>query len=156
MNRLGNWIGEACKIILPIHEETFHGNPDSAIAICTLSSLDLLRKIANSSLLNQISIAGRLLSENNGIDQIIRHVNRNRKIKTIIVCGKEVWGHKAGLSLFKLHKYGVDIDGKIINSNSPDPFLTVTKSEITYFQKEINLINLINETDFNKIKEKII
>ena len=74
MNRLGNWIGEACKIILPIHEETFHGNPDSAIAICTLSSLDLLRKIANSSLLNQISIAGRLLSENNGIDQIIRHV----------------------------------------------------------------------------------
>jgi len=156
MDRFGNWIGEACKVILPIHEETFYGNPYSNIAICTLSSLDLLRKIAKSQLMNQISIAGRLLSENKGIDQIIRHVNRNRQIKTIIVCGKEVWGHKAGLSLFNLHKYGVDIEGRIINSNSPDPYLSVTKSEISYFQKEINLINLIDETDFDKIKQKII
>lgn len=156
MNRLGNLIGEACRIILPIPEETFYGNPDSTIAICTLSSLDLLRKIANSQLMNQISIAGRLLSENKGIDQIIRYVNRNIKIKTIIVCGKEVWGHKAGLSLFNLHRFGVDLDGKIINSISPDPFLTVTRSEIIYFQKEIKLINLINETNYNKIKQKII
>ena len=156
MNRLGNWIGEACKLILPIHEETFHGNPNATIAICTLSSLDLLRTIAKSQLMNQISIAGRLLSENKGIDQIISYVNRNKQIKTIIVCGKEVWGHKAGLSLFKLHKFGIDINGKIINSTSPDPFLSVPNFEIIYFQKEIKLVNLINETDFNKIKQKII
>ena len=34
--------------------------------------------------------------------------HKNQKITTIIICGKEVWGHKAGHSLFELHKNGVD------------------------------------------------
>jgi len=36
-------------------------------------------------------------SENKGIDSIIEYVNKNQKIKTIIVCGKEVSGHKAAI-----------------------------------------------------------
>lgn len=156
MNNLGNLIGEACKVLLPIPEETYQGNPNSTIAVCTLSSLDLLRKITNSQILHHVSIVGRLLSENKGIDQIIRHLNRNKKIKTLIVCGKEVWGHKAGHSLYQLHQNGIDIKGKIIYSNSPDPYLTVTRSQILYFQTEITFVNMINETDFNKIKQKII
>ena len=156
MNSLGNMIGELCKIVLPIPEESYQGNTDSIIAVCTLSSQDLLKKMANSDILHQISIVGRLLSENKGIDAIIRYVNQNKKIKTIIVCGKEVWGHKAGHSLFNLYKNGIDNNGRIIGSTSPDPFLTVTQSQINYFRNEINLVNMINETNFNKIKQKII
>ncbi len=156
MNSLGNMVGELCKAILPIPEESYQGNPNSTVAVCTLSSLNLLRKMANSDILQHISIVGRLLSENKGIDAIIRHVNQNKKIKTIIVCGKEVWGHKAGHSLFKLYKNDIDNNGKIIGSTSPDPFLTVTKSQINYFRNEINLVDMINETNFNKIKQKII
>lgn len=156
MNSLGNIIGELCKVILPIPEESCLGNSDSSIAICTLSSMDLLKKISNSDILNHISIAGRLFSENKGIDSIIKYVNQNKKIKTIIVCGKEVWGHKAGHSLFELHKNGIDDYGRIINSSSPDPFLTVTKSEINYFQNEIKLVNMINEVNFNTIKKLVI
>ncbi|MDH3617370.1 MAG: tetrahydromethanopterin S-methyltransferase subunit A [Nitrosopumilus sp.] len=156
MNSLGNMIGEVCKVILPISEESYQGNPESTIAVCTLSSLDLLKKISNSDLLLRISIVGRLLSENKGIDAIIHHVNQNKKIKTIIVCGKEVWGHKAGHSLIELYKNGIDNDKKIIGSNSPDPYLTVSSLQVNYFRKEINLINLINETDFKKIKKIII
>ena len=156
MNSLGNMIGELCKVVLPIPEESYLGNPDSIIAVCTLSSLDLLKEMSNSDLLSNVSIIGRLLSENKGIDAIIRHVNQNKKIKTIIVCGKEVWGHKAGHSLFKLYNNGIDNNKRIIGSNSPDPYLTVTKSQIDYFRNEINLVNMINETNFNKIKQKII
>jgi len=153
MNSLENVIGELCKVILPIPEESYLGNTDSSIAICTLSSIDLLKKISNSEILNHISIAGRLLSENKGIDYIIKYVNQNKKIKTIIVCGKEVWGHKAGHSLFELHKNGIDAYGRIINSTSPNPFLTVNKSEINYFQNKIYLVNMINETNFDIIKK---
>jgi tetrahydromethanopterin S-methyltransferase subunit A len=156
MNSLGNMIGELCRVILPIPEESYQGNPDSIIAVCTLSSLDLLKEISNSDILLHVSIVGRLLSENKGIDAIIRHVNQNKKIKTIIVCGKEVWGHKAGHSLFKLHNNGIDNDKRIIGSTSPDPYLVVTKSQIDYFRNEINLVNMINEINFNKIKQKII
>jgi tetrahydromethanopterin S-methyltransferase subunit A len=156
MNSIGNMIGELCKVILPIPEESYQGNSDSIIAVCTLSSLDLLKKMSHSDILSHVSIVGRLLSENKGIDTIIRHVNQNKKIKTIIVCGKEVWGHKAGHSLFKLYHNGINNNKRIIGSNSPDPYLTVTQSQVNYFRNEINLVNMINETSFNKIKQKII
>lgn len=156
VNSFGNVIGEVCKIMLPISEEIYYGNPNSDIAICTLSSIGLLKQIANSNIFDRISIVGRLLSENKGIDQIILHLNKNKKIKKLIVCGKEVWGHKAGDSLFRLYQNGIDNNARIINSISPDPFLTVSKSQIAYFQKEITLINMINEIDLNKIKQKII
>lgn len=156
MNNLGNVIGDICKLILPIPEESYLGNPNSSIAVCTLSSIDLLKRMSKSGILTQISIVGRLLSENKGIDAIIRHVNQNKKIKIIIICGKEVLGHQAGHSLIKLYKNGIDQEGRIINSKSPDPFLTVTKSQVCYFQNNITLVDMINETNFIKIKKKII
>ena len=154
MNAIGEAIGELCKVILPINEEFYLGNSNSSIAICTLSSIDLLKNFANSKILNQISIVGRLLSENKGIDSIIKYVNKNPKVDTIIVCGKEVWGHKSGHSLLQLHKNGIDQNNRIINSTSPDPLLTVSKSEIKYFQDNVNLINLINVTEFELILKK--
>ena len=151
MNAIGEAIGELCKVILPINEEFYLGNSDSSIAICTLSSIDLLKNFGNSEILNQISVVGRLLSENKGIDSIIKYVNKNPKVDTIIVCGKEVWGHKSGHSLFQLHKNGTDQNNRIIDSISPDPFLTVSKSEIKYFQDNVNLVDLINVTEFELI-----
>ena len=154
MTVIGEAIGELCKVILPINEEYYLGNPNSPIAICTLSSINLLKNFANSEFLNQISIVGRLLSENKGIDSIIKHVNENHQINTIIVCGKEVWGHKSGHSLFELHKNGIDHNKRIINSKSPEPYLTVSNSEIKYFQDNITLINLINENELESILKK--
>ena len=148
MNILGETIGEICKIVLPIPEEVYYGNKDSQLAICTLSSMDLLKKIANSELSEDFAVAGRLLSENKGIDSMLDYLYNHRKIKSVIVCGKDVWGHKAGHSLFELHKNGLDKNMRIINSNSPDPYLTCPKSQIEHFQNYIRLINLIGKDNF--------
>ena len=155
MNKLGDTIGKICEVLLPIPEEFYIGNDNSSICICTLSSIKLLKEIKNSEIINKVAIVGRLFTENKGIDSIIKHVNQNKKIKTIIVCGKDVWGHKSGHSLFELHKNGIDNNNRIINSTSPDPFLTVSESEIKYFQKEITLVNLIDETNMKLIINQI-
>ena len=155
MNKLGTTIGKICEALLPIPEEFYIGNYNSSICICTLSSIKLLKEIKNSKIIDNVAIVGRLFTENKGIDSIIKHVNQNKKIKTIIVCGKDVWGHKSGHSLFELHKNGIDNNNRIINSTSPDPFLTVSESEIKYFQKQITLVNLINETNIELINNKI-
>ena len=155
MNKLGNTIGKICEALLPIPEEFYIGNYNSSICICTLSSIKLLKEIKNSKIIDNVAIVGRLFTENKGIDSIIKYVNQNKKIKTIIVCGKDVWGHKSGHSLFELHKNGIDDNNRIINSTSPDPFLTVSESEIKYFQKQITLVNLINETNIELINNKI-
>lgn len=151
MNNFNDIIGEICKIILPIHDEFYLGNPSSYTAVCTLGSINLLKGLKNSEILNNVAIIGRLFSENKGIDSIIRYVNQNNNIKRIILCGKEVWGHKSGHSLIKLHENGIDDTKKIVSSVSPNPYLSITQSEITYFQKEIKLVNLIGETDIEKI-----
>ena len=155
MNKLGTTIGKICEVLLPIPEEFYIGNYNSSICICTLSSIKLLKEIKNSKIIDNVAIVGRLFTENKGIDSIIKYVNQNKKIKTIIVCGKDVWGHKSGHSLFELHKNGIDNNNRIINSTSPDPFLTVSKFEIKYFQKQITLVNLINETNIELINNKI-
>jgi len=51
VNVLGEAIGELCKTILPIPEESYSGNQDSFIAVCTLSSIDLLKKFVHSKVL---------------------------------------------------------------------------------------------------------
>jgi len=155
LNKLGETIGKICEIFLPIPEEFYIGNLNSSVCICTLSSIKLLKEIKDFKIIDNVAIVGRLFTGNKGIDLIIKHVNQNKKIKTIVVCGKEVWGHKSGHSLFQLHKYGIDDNNKIINSTSPDPFLTVSKLEIKYFQKEITLLNLIGETNIKLIINKI-
>ena len=155
MNKLGTTIGKICEALLPIPEEFYIGNYNSSICICTLSSIKLLKEIKNSKIIDNVAVVGRLFTENKGIDSIIKYVNQNKKIKTIIVCGKDVWGHKSGHSLFELHKNGIDNNNRIINSTSPDPFLTVSELEIKYFQKQITLVNLINETNIELINNKI-
>jgi tetrahydromethanopterin S-methyltransferase subunit A len=46
--------------------------------------------------MNTIAIAGRLLSENKGIDAIINFALEHPDLHGIIVCGEEVKGHRAG------------------------------------------------------------
>lgn len=155
MNSIGNIIGEICKVVLPIKQEFYIGNSNSQIAICTLASISLLDELKDSEILSKVAIIGRLFSENKGIDNMIQYVYQNKNIKKIILCGKEVWGHKSGHSLLQLHKNGIDENFRIINSTSPDPHLTISKDAIKYFQENITIINLINELDFEIISEKI-
>ena len=149
--KLGDAIGELCKTLLPIPEECYAGDPRSQTAVCTLASIDLLKQIAASEIMSQVSTAGRLFSENKGIDSMLRHVNSHRNIRTIILCGKDASGHKAGHSLVQLHRHGTDADNRIINSASPEPLLTVTQSEIAHFQN-ITLVDRIGLTDLGSIR----
>jgi len=151
MNLIGNIFGEVCKTIFPIPEEIYFGNSKSSISICTLSSIHLLKDISNSELMNNIALVGRLLSENKGIDSIIHYVNSNPTVKTIILCGKEVLGHKPGYSLLALCKNGIDSTGRIINSSSPDPVLNVSLNEVKKFRSKVRIINKIGVTDLREI-----
>ena len=103
--------------------------------------------------MKNIALVGRLLSENKGIDSIIRYVNSNHNLKTIIVCGEDVFGHNSGHTLLALHKNGIDLNGRIINSSSPDPVLTVSQTEVTKFQNQIKIINKIGISNLKEISE---
>ncbi len=155
MSTLSNIVGEICKTLFPIHEEVFFGNPKSSISICTLSSIHLLKEIANSTVMKKVAVVGRLLSENKGIDSIVQNVISNKNINIIILCGKEVSGHRAGHSLLALHENGIDNDGIIIDSTSPEPFLKVSKNEVKKFQNQVKIINKIGKTNLDEINQMV-
>ena len=155
MNLIEEIAGELCRIILPIEEEVFLGDPKSNIAVCTLSSMNLLKEISKSSVIKEVAIAGRLLSENKGIDSLVRSVISNEKIDTIILCGKDTLGHKPGDSLLCLYKNGIDANHKIIGSSSPHPVLTASKKQVSKFQGQVKIINKIGKTSISELKNTI-
>ena len=74
MNKLSDAIGKLCEVLLPIPEEFYIGNTNSSICVCTLSSIKLLKELKNSQIIENVAIAGRLFTENKGIDSIIKYV----------------------------------------------------------------------------------
>ncbi len=61
--RLENVAGRLCEVLIPIKHEYYIGEGKS-VAVCTLSSMDLLQTIARTEdVMNIILIVGRLLSE---------------------------------------------------------------------------------------------
>ncbi|HJT09213.1 MAG TPA: tetrahydromethanopterin S-methyltransferase subunit A [Candidatus Nitrosotalea sp.] len=155
MNLMEEIAGELCKVLLPIEDRIYFGNPKSTVAVCTLSSMKLLDEVVNSSLISKVNVAGRLLSENKGIDMLVRHVISNPEISVIMLCGKDTVGHKPGHSLLCLHQNGIDKDGNIIGSTSPDPVLSLTNNEVIKFQNQVKIINKIGETDISKLRSEI-
>jgi tetrahydromethanopterin S-methyltransferase subunit A len=154
-NDINELLGVCCYYLLPIKQEYYFGSGEYT-GICTLSSIDLFQDIKkDQEIINKIAVVGRLLSENRGIDQIIKFTINNKKLKYLLLCGKEVKGHLSGQSLIALKKNGVDNNKKIISSLAPNPILTSKNYEINYFRKHVNIIDKIGLCDRNKIRDII-
>jgi tetrahydromethanopterin S-methyltransferase subunit A len=147
--------GKVCETVIPIKHEYYYGK-GSDIAICTLSSIDLLQEISKSSfIMNKILIVGRLLSENRGIDAMIRFSVKNPSLRHIVVCGVDVKGHRSGHALLSLHKNGIDRRGRILGSDSPYPILSCNIREIEVFRSRIVVHDLVGNKDVDKLATSI-
>ena len=155
MKRLDNAAGRLCKALLPIKHEYYLG-AGKAVAICTLSSIDLLQTIGKSDLINRILIAGRLLSENKGIDAIIDFTMKHPNLKQIIVCGKEVRGHRAGQALLALASNGMDSSGRIIGAVGPNPILTLPLQDVDIFRHQVEITDMVGTVDIGKIAQALV
>ena len=155
MKRLDKAAGRLCKALLPIKHEYYIG-AGKAVAICTLSSIDLLQTISKSDLINRILIAGRLLSENKGIDAIIAFTMKHPNLKRIIVCGKEVRGHRAGQALLALASNGMDSSGRIIGAVGPNPIVTLPQQDVDIFRHQVEINDMIGTLDIGKIAQALV
>jgi tetrahydromethanopterin S-methyltransferase subunit A len=155
MKRLDNAAGRLCKALLPIKDEYYFG-AGKAVAICTLSSIDLLQTIRKSDLMNRIVIAGRLLSENKGIDEIIAFTVKHPNLKRMIVCGKEVRGHRAGQALLALANNGMDSSGRIIGAVGPNPIVTLSQQDVDIFRHQVEINDMIGTVDIGKIAQALV
>jgi tetrahydromethanopterin S-methyltransferase subunit A len=149
---LENAAGKLCEVLLPIKPE-YHMGKGNSVAICTLSSIHLLHAIADLDvIMNRILIVGRLFSENKGLDKLINFTLKHPTLHHIIVCGKEVRGHKTGQALISVHRNGAKKEGRIIGAIGPQPFLTCSQTDIELFRKQCKVYDLIDNEDLKTIK----
>jgi tetrahydromethanopterin S-methyltransferase subunit A len=143
--------GKVCEAVLPIKHDFYLGR-GKTLAICTLSSIDLLEEISKSDLMARVAIVGRLLSENKGIDAIIKFSTEHPDLRRIIVCGKEVKGHGAGQALFALAKNGTDDKGRIIGALGSYPVLKSPAKAVEAFRRQVKIIDMVGIVDISSLK----
>lgn len=146
--------GVVCKILLPITISSFYGK-GKTLAVCTLSSLNLLQAISKDDIMNKIVIAGRLYSENKGLDDLILYCTNYNTLKYLVVCGQDTRGHYSGDALVKLMLHGIDSQGHIINTKAARPYLTLKAEVVEKFRKKIKLIDMRGVCKLEEIKLKI-
>jgi tetrahydromethanopterin S-methyltransferase subunit A len=126
------------------------GNKESPVAVCTMSSVDIKLPM------EKIAIAGKCVTENLGIEKIIKNVISNANIRYIVVAGKESMGHFVDNALESLVENGVDDEKRIIGAKGGMPVLkNLETDEIERFRKQVEIVNMAGEMDVGNIMEKV-
>ena len=134
----------------PLVGDFMLGNPNSPVAVCTLASRSLVPLVGSRP---EIAIAGRVWTENVGIERMVQNLVANRRLTILILCGRES-RHGVGQTILSLHRDGLDRDSRVIGSQSPEPYLpNLRPDELSRFQRDVRVIDLIGEMDLDKIVE---
>jgi len=77
-------------------------------------------------------------------------------IKYLVLCGKDSEGHNSGNTLFSLVENGIDNNMRVIASKGKKPVLSnTTKQEVNAFRNQIEVIDMTECEDLDKILEKV-
>ncbi len=135
----------------PVSGRYYLGNKNSAVAVCTLASVDLLEQFNDPQFLEKVAIVGKIVTENVGIEKIVQNVISNPNIRYLLLCGRESQGHFVGQSLKAIISDGVH-EGRIVGAKGPMPLVkNLTKDEIDTFRRQVEIIDLIECEDIDEI-----
>lgn len=127
------------------------GNMASPVAVCTLGSRSLLPELAGRP---EIAVAGRVFTENVGVERMIQNIVGMTSLRHLIVCGRET-AHHVGQTILALHANGLDDAGRVIGSLAPEPIMpNLQADQLQAFQQRVQLLDLVGETDAAVIIER--
>ena len=127
------------------------GGAASPVAVCTLGSRALLPSLAGRP---EIAVAGRVFTENVGVERMVQNLAAFEKVRYLIVCGHET-RHRVGQTILALHRDGLDADGRVIGSEAPDPVMpNLTAEQLRAFQSRVSVIDMIGIIDAAAIVER--
>jgi tetrahydromethanopterin S-methyltransferase subunit A len=98
------------------------------------------------------AIKGTVKTENMGMEKVITNIVTNPRIRFLIVCGREEFGHFPADAITALVKNGVDGQMRIIGSRSAIPFLcNLPPAAVDRFREQIELVDLVHPKDAREI-----
>ncbi|MCC7105308.1 MAG: hypothetical protein IT307_09215 [Chloroflexi bacterium] len=134
----------------PVTGDFVLGNAESPVAVCTLASHGMLPSLAGRP---EIAIAGRVYTENVGIEKMVQNLVANPRLRVLIVCGRES-RHRVGQAILSLHQSGVDAGGRIVNALGPEPLVpNLQPAQVAAFQRHVRVRAMIGELDPERVLE---
>lgn len=98
------------------------------------------------------ALKGTLKTENIGIEKIIANTVSNTRIRFLIVCGKDEFGHYPGDAILSLCRNGVDGQMRIKGSRSAIPFLcNVPIEAVERFREQVEAIDILHPKEVREI-----
>lgn len=114
---------------------------DGSVAICTLASEALMDELAPLAPPG-VAIIGRVFTENFGVEKLVTNVVANPRLRTMILCGTES-RHRVGQTLLALYANGRDDEGRVIESESPQPIVrSLSEEAIAIYRRKMSIIDL--------------
>jgi len=131
-------------------------NADSPVAICTLSSPDLLDELAGSPIAARVAIIGPLETENIGIEQMLTTLLERPRIRWLVVCGDESRGRYQGQALRALFESGLAPDGTIRDARSRRARLRNLAAEhVEAVRRQVRLCDLVGVNEVARIADQV-
>ncbi|MFO7791359.1 MAG: tetrahydromethanopterin S-methyltransferase subunit A [Candidatus Saliniplasma sp.] len=125
------------------------GNEDSPVAVVTLDD-----KFEFPD--EKVAIWGPMKTENLGIEKVITNTLSNPKIRSLIICGAEVRGHRSGHTFIKLSENGIDEEGRIIDAPGAVPYIeNISKEAVNRFREQVEVIDMIGVTSNEEILKAV-
>jgi tetrahydromethanopterin S-methyltransferase subunit A len=130
-------------------------DPAAPVAVTTLGSVALAQELAKSAP-KGLCIAGKVETENIGIEKIIKNVLSNPAIRFLICAGAEPPKHLTGATLLALFKNGVDAARRIPGSPGMRPMLPNTRpEEVEAFRQQVEPVDMIGCTEIAPIAARV-
>lgn len=128
------------------------GDPAAPVAICTLADDDLMRELTEVGVISRVAIIGTLATENLGVEHAVRNLAANPRIRTLVLCGRDSRGHRAGQALLSLKQGGIDAQRRIVGALGSRAVLkNLTDAEIDAFRERIALVDEMGTQDVERI-----
>ena len=131
-------------------------NPESPVAVCTLSSKDLPSQLAERGLDDRLMLIAPLEMENVGIERIVSYALDHPALRFVILVGKDLAGRRAGQALLALKENGLAEDGRIAGARSVHAVVrNLTPEEVADFRDQVELIDLRESEDLDRIAQAV-
>ncbi|HXZ23789.1 MAG TPA: hypothetical protein VEH08_03545 [Methanomassiliicoccales archaeon] len=122
------------------------GNPESPVAVLVIGRgiVALPPETYN--------ILGTMKTENLGIEKVLVNLVSNPRIRFLVVCGPEEFGHFPGDAITKLAANGVDERKRIVGPRSAIPYLcNIPREVVERFRGQIEVVDLVHPKEAEEI-----
>lgn len=133
----------------------FVSDPTAPVAVCTLGSVELAPQVAADPP-EGLCIAGKVETENIGIEKIVKNIISNPAISFLLCVGAEPPKHLTGATMVALFENGIDDRQRIPGSPGMRPMLPNTSiDEVEAFRAQVEPVVMIGCTDVAEIHAKV-